>query len=431
MNNQLVTIGDVVEIFDGPHATPKKITNGPYFLSISSLHQGRLDLSKSAHLSEDQFKAWTKRVTPEEGDLLFSYETRIGEAALMPGGVKACLGRRMGLLRPKIGKVLSDYLLYAYMSPFFQAILKSNTIVGATVNRISLSEMASFPIRVPHWKEQEDSSFLLKQIDEKIKLNNRINSELELMAKTLHDYWFVQFDYPDTNGNPYKTSGGKMVYNEVLKQEIPDGWEVNTLSDWIGSNKTGDWGKEFQQGNYTLQVDCIRGADINGLNGHGKVTAPNRFILNKNKPKLLLPFDFIIEISGGSPTQSTGRMAFITENSLERFKHPIICSNFCKAISLVNNKYFYNFAYIWNRLYDNGVFFGWEGKTSGIKNLLFDSLVNKLHVSMPPESEAKKFLDFVSPLQDKKQKLLQENSELEALRAWLLPMLMNGQITVK
>jgi type I restriction enzyme S subunit len=80
-------IGDIAEVFDGPHATPKKLDTGPHFLSISSLEKGRLDLSKSAFLSEEDFKKWAKRVTPKEGDLLFSYETRLGEAALMPAGV--------------------------------------------------------------------------------------------------------------------------------------------------------------------------------------------------------------------------------------------------------------------------------------------------------------------------------------------------------
>ena len=118
-------------------------------------------------------------------------------------------------------------------------------------------------------------------------------------------------------------------------------------------------GKEEQEGNYTLQVDCIRGADINGLNGNGKIAAPNRFILEKNDHKLLAPFDLVIEISGGSPTQSTGRMAYITDDVLDRFTHPLICSNFCKAISLRNKDLFYCFAYLWNDLYGIG-YRDWE-----------------------------------------------------------------------
>ena len=222
-----------------------------------------------------------------------------------------------------------------------------------------------------------------------------------------------------------------MVYNPTLKREIPEGWEVDTLASWIKLDKTGDWGKEGPEGNYTLQVDCIRGADINGLNGNGKIDAPNRYILQKNDHKLLVPFDFVIEISGGSPTQSTGRMAYITDEVLDRFPHPLICSNFCKAISLHNKDLFYCFAYLWNSLYDNGILFGWEGKTSGIKNLLFDAFVKKYHVPIPPSQLAKQFFDFAAPIEQKKQSLLKENSKLEALRDWLLPMLMNGQVTVK
>lgn len=149
MGESMTTIGEVVEVFDGPHATPKKIEIGPIFLSISSLENGRLDLSKSARLSEADFAKWTKRVTPRKGDLLFSYETRLGQAALMPDGVRACLGRRMGLLRPRKDKVIPEYLLYAYLSPAFQQIIVANTITGATVDRIALSEMPNFGIRIP------------------------------------------------------------------------------------------------------------------------------------------------------------------------------------------------------------------------------------------------------------------------------------------
>ena len=88
-----------------------------------------------------------------------------------------------------------------------------------------------------------------------------------------------------------------------------------------------------------------RGAELNGLNGNGDLKCPTRFILEKNEHKILDPGDFVIEISGGSPTQSTGRMAFITESTLERFETPLICSNFCKALTLKNTDDLYYFAY--------------------------------------------------------------------------------------
>ncbi len=142
-------ISDVADVFDGPHATPKKTTEGPWFLSISSLTGGILDLAESAHLAEEDFPRWTRRVQPSKGDVLFSYETRLGEAALMPPAVRASLGRRMGLLRPKPGAVRGALLLHAYLSPPFQEEIRRRTVHGATVDRIPLKEMPTWPIALP------------------------------------------------------------------------------------------------------------------------------------------------------------------------------------------------------------------------------------------------------------------------------------------
>ncbi len=189
-----MTIRDIAQVYDGPHATPEKIDEGPYFLSISSLEKGALDLSKSAHISETDFVKWTKRVTPEEGDLLFSYETRLGDAALMPAGIVGCLGRRMGLLRPNREKVIPEYLLYAYLSPEFQEIIRANTVHGATVDRIALKDMSSFSIRIPPLADQERVVSVLSSQDKKIQLNRQINQTLEAMAQAIFQSWFVDFD---------------------------------------------------------------------------------------------------------------------------------------------------------------------------------------------------------------------------------------------
>jgi type I restriction enzyme, S subunit len=173
---EMTTVGEIAEIFDGPHATPAKTEAGPWFLSISSLKQGQLDLSESAHLSDEDFRKWTRRVTPGEGDVLFSYETRLGEAALMPAGIQACLGRRMGLLRPKENRTDSRFLLYAYLSPEFQHVIRERSIHGATVDRIPLVELPSWPIRLPEPWEQRAIAELLGALDDKIAVNNRISA---------------------------------------------------------------------------------------------------------------------------------------------------------------------------------------------------------------------------------------------------------------
>jgi len=251
------------------------------------------------------------------------------------------------------------------------------------------------------------------------------------MAKAIYDYWFVQFDFPNEINKPYKSSGGEMVYNEDLKREIPKGWDVENLSSFIGVDKSGDWGKEIQDGNYIQKVECIRGADINGINGKGEIKAPVRYILEKNNHKILLENDFIVEISGGSPVQSTGRIACITNEVLKRFSNPLICSNFCKAVSLKTTDEVFFFLYTWNRAYESGVIFSYEGKTSGIKNLLFEDFVTAYSIAKPSETLLKDFNDRISIFERKRQQNLKQNQELTQLRDWLLPMLMNGQVIVK
>lgn len=190
-----VAIGELAEIFDGPHATPRKTNDGPVFLGISNLAHGRLDLSNIEHLSEEDYVRWTRRVEPQAGDVVFSYETRLGEAASIPPGFRSCLGRRMGLLRARPGKVDKRFLLYAYLGPQFQETLRSRTIHGSTVDRIPLIEMPQFPIEVPvNIDEQRAIAHILGTLDDRIELNLRMNETLEAMARALFKSWFVDFD---------------------------------------------------------------------------------------------------------------------------------------------------------------------------------------------------------------------------------------------
>jgi len=176
-------VDDVAVVFDGPHATPEKTNAGPWFLSISSLQEGRLVLAASAHLAEQDFARWTRRVTPTVGDVLFSYETRLGEAALMPDGVRACLGRRMALLRPRADRVGPRTLLQAYMSDPFQATIRQRAVHGATVDRIPLSELPAWPISLP--KQAGQLETLLGAIDEVAAQRERENETLAALRDAL------------------------------------------------------------------------------------------------------------------------------------------------------------------------------------------------------------------------------------------------------
>lgn len=194
MSNYWTTIGEVANVYDGPHATPKKVEHGPIFLGIASLNQGSLDLSQSAHISEEDFVKWTRRVTPKEGDVVFSYETRLGEAAIIPSGIQCCLGRRLGLLRPKRDKVIPEYLLYAYLAPVFQEVIKTRTIHGSTVDRIALKDLPNFPIQIPPIRDQLQVVDVLRNLNNKIELNRQINQTLEQIAQAIYKSWFIDFE---------------------------------------------------------------------------------------------------------------------------------------------------------------------------------------------------------------------------------------------
>lgn len=320
-----------------------------------------------------------------------------------------------------------EYVYYFLKSQYNQI----RSLSSGVRKNLNSDNIKNLEILLPSKRSyQNDVAEILSEIDRKIEINKKINFELEAMAKLIYDYWFVQFDFPDEKHKPYKFSGGKMVYNEELKREVPDNWAVCTLRELIISEKSGDWGKEFAQNNFTLEVVCIRGADLSGLNGEGEEKPPIRFMHKNNKDKVLSNFDLVIEISGGSPTQSTGRIAAITPELQNRFQHPLICSNFCKAISMRDSNYFYNFFFQWKSFYESGLLFKWEGKTSGIKNLLFENFVDNYKTVKPPKEIARKFNKLILPLEEKRQTLLVEIKELKSLRDWLLPMLINGQVTV-
>jgi len=226
-------------MFDGPHATPKKTSRGPVFLGIWNLSQGRLDLSKTEHLSEEDFARWTRRVVPQPGDLVFSYETRLGQAALVPEGLRCCLGRRMGLIRPLRPRVEPRFLLYAFMGPEFQQTVRERTIAGSTVERILLTELGKYPIRIPALAEQQSVVSLLGALDDKIELNRVMNRTLETIASALFRSWFVDFDPVVAKAAGRQPVGmstdvaGEFPdsFSGAVSDPIPNGWRLASIYD--------------------------------------------------------------------------------------------------------------------------------------------------------------------------------------------------------
>lgn len=183
------TISEVALVFDGPHATPKKTHSGPWYLSISSLKNGRFDLSESAHLGDDEFPKWTRRVVPRPGDTMFSYETRLGQAAFWDTDEPAALGRRMGLLRPKEAVIDPRFLTLVYLGPQFQELIKTKTVSGSTVDRIPIADMASWPLVIPPLDEQKRIVEALDKFDALVNdLSDGLPAELSARRKQYEYY---------------------------------------------------------------------------------------------------------------------------------------------------------------------------------------------------------------------------------------------------
>lgn len=436
MNNiNKYPFSELYEMSSGISTTKAQAGHGYPFVSFGTVFNNYFlpeqlpDLMDTSEKEQDIYSI-------KEGDILITRTSEtIDELAMSCVATKdypkATYSGFTKRLRPKTtGIAYHKYLAFYLRGYLFRKAVTNNAFM--TLRASFNEDIFSFlNLYLPGYQEQVKIGDMLYNMEQKITINQKICSELEAMAKTLYDYWFVQFDFPDENGKPYRTSGGEMVWNEQLKREIPKGWEIGNLSHYITGNKNGDWGKESEQGNYTKKVTCIRGADFPALNANKILNAPTRYILEKNIGKYLKAGDLIVEISGGSPTQSTGRICYINKITLQRFDEEIITSNFCRAFSTKASYQQYWFYILWQSLYDAGVLFGYEGKTTGIKNFLFDIFCAQYKIVIPNDKVIQSFHIIVKPIFEKIQKYNIENEELTKLRDWLLPMLMNGQARVE
>lgn len=374
-----------------------------------------------------EIDTYTTKITKlaKKGEVLMSVRAPVGDLNIAP--VDVCIGRGLSGICSKTGDNMFLYYALKYNTP--NLVKRSNGTTFEAINKDIVNQMEM--IMPSDLLTQKKVSSLLSNIDSKIENNNKIISTLESLAKTIYDYWFLQFEFPNEDGKPYKSSGGKMVWNEELKREIPEGWKCDNIASLISNEKGGDWGKESLTNNYCVNVYCIRGADFPASTGCKDMNAPERWILEKNKWKELEYGDILVEISGGSPTQSTGRVCYVNNNYLQRFNKPVITSNFCRALSLKTPDYYSWFYLMWKTLYENDLFFNYEGKTTGLKNLLFDTAVNEIKIPLPEKRILDKFVEKINPFYENIQFCCQQNKELASLRDFLLPMLMNGQVTFK
>ena len=300
-------------------------------------------------------------------------------------------------IRPN-DKADSKYLYYSLSQQLFFDYVMSGA-KGSKMPRGDKKQIMQWQISLPPLEEQRRIAGILSAIDDKIENNRRINTNLELQAQALFEEWLCKVN--------------------TIK---------GTFNDIIDATLAGDWGQETLQGNYTHEVYCIRGADIPALRNGDKGKMPIRYILERNYfVKQLRANDIVVEISGGSPTQSTGRVCMITKSLLDRLGKDVVCTNFCRAITPKSGYAIFIFLY-WQMLYNKNTMFSYENGTTGIKNLNIADLISKEPINVPKQEDVDKLNVVLQPIYDQIYANGLQNETLATLRDTLLPKLMNGEI---
>jgi type I restriction enzyme S subunit len=300
-------------------------------------------------------------------------------------------------------------------------------------------------VRLPSLPEQRAIAHILGTLDDKIELSRRMNETLEAMARALFKSWFVDFDpvrakmegcwrrgesLPGLPAHLYDLFPDRLVDSEL--GEMPEGWEARVLDDLKSEALGGDWGVDSPSGDSSMPARCIRGADIPDLQMGGSGKMPLRYLKAASLEKRKLgPGDLVVEISGGSPTQSTGRVVLISQQLLRRLDAPLVCSNFCRFVRPTSPIYSAP-LYLWLRhLYTNDELYQFETGTTGIKNFAF-TLFSARHAFCVPSDEVLAQFDvLVEPFLARRHVSASDTEFLAAVRDALLPKLISGELRVE
>lgn len=295
-------------------------------------------------------------------------------------------------------ELLPEYLMLWFSRPEFDryARFKSH---GSVREIMDWDEMCKVKLPVPSIEKQRSIVKAYNTITDRIELKQKINDNLAETANALFC---------------------KMFFSTSIAEKCDTG----TFSQLIKETVGGDWGQEQPKGNYTSKVTCIRGTDIPALNLGSISAAPTRYILPKNlSSKRITADNIVVEISGGSPVQATGRVALIPDAVLAYHKEELICSNFCRVMN-VRSEYLYFFFQYWTYLYRNGVMFNYENSSTGLKNFNFAAFVSEEKIQIPPIDIAKRFNAMLEPIYKEIFSVGFEIEKLGAARELLLPHLM-------
>ena len=292
------------------------------------------------------------------------------------------------VLRAKENISIPDFVYYLTISSIVREPAIKSMVGSSGRQRVQQSVLDELEIPLFSIADQQHIVDILGSIDDKIENNEKF---IDALLKKLKLEYTNRFSYKED--------------------------KTVSLSHFVSTTIGGDWGKETAEKSFSERIVCIRGADIPEIASGRNGRPPIRYILQKNRvAKELADFEIIVEISGGSPTQSTGRCALITSDLIAQYDCPLICTNFCRALRCVDKK---SAAYVYSafsKMYDDNIFFNYENGTTGIKNLDLQSILDKELVYCPSDTELSDFYSFTNNIYSHISYLKNENNKLNELK---------------
>ena len=413
-----VILGDIAISQTGPFGSQLHeedyVSEGTPIVTVEHLGDTNFTHQNLPFVSEADTKRLSKYILIE-GDIVFSRVGSIDRNVYVDKNHEGWMfSGRCIRVRADKNKVNPRYLSYYFKQNSFKKMMM-NLAVGATMPSLNTKIMNSIELDLLPRENQVKIANILSAIDDKIQINNQINQELEAMAKTLYDYWFVQFDFPDQNGNPYKSSGGKMIYNPELKREIPEGWGVEKIED-IAQTGSGGTPKSTNSSYYTDgEVPWINSGELSQT----VITSTSNFITEeglKNSNAKLFPSGTILVAMYGA---TAGKVSFL---AFEASTNQAIC-----AIMLSDVRMRYYLKNVIEDLYQYLV----NLSTGSARDNLSQDMIKNIKVVIPSNEILDRYYYFSNNIIKELTKKQQENEQLIQLRDWLLPMLMNGQVKVE
>ena len=380
-------------------------------INATALKDGYIDWTNCGYISKERYDE-SPEIMLQENDLLISKDGTLGKIGYVKNKKTPCsVASGIFVIRNTAkDKVNFDYLYHLLTSHIFKDFINRNKAEGSTINHLYQRDLENFEIELPSLDKQKEVAFILNSIDLKIQNNKKQIETLESLAKTIYDYWFVQFDFPNEDGKPYKSSGGKMVWNEELKREIPDGWKVGNLysiADFINGLAC----QKFRAKDGEKNLPVIKIKEMHD----GVMECTER--VSENIPSKYKVFDGDILFSWSA----TLAVIFWFGESGGLNQH----------IFKVNPKLYFSKEYVYELLSSYIVNFIKiaEARKTTMGHITTDHL-EQSRIFLPPESIINIFTKRIQPIYLKIGLVKKESRKITKLRNEILPLLMNGQVSI-